>query len=132
MFDGAMTDLARTPEEAKEEIAEMTAPIASPKASVPKYPYGLCLCLEDETLEKLGLAGDLPEVGEMIAFHGMARVTCASKNEREMGDGTTKECTRVELQITHMGIAQPPEDPVAKSEARRKRFYEEPDGDEAD
>lgn len=132
MFDGAMVDLARTPEEAKEDIAETVAPIGA-KASVPKYPYGTCICLEDETLEKVGLAGDLPEVGEIIAFHGIARVTCASKNEREMGDGTTKECTRVELQITHMGIAAPSEDPVEKSEARRKRFYhEEPDGDESD
>jgi len=103
---GAMTDMARTPQEVKEELAK-NMPIASadmPKPMVPTYPYGLCISLDEETMDKLGIDGDLPEVGEMIHFCAMARVTSASMNEREGADGTKETCCRVELQITHLGL----------------------------
>ncbi len=103
---GAMTDMARTPEDVKEEVAKMSpSPIAEGgKPMVPTYPYGLCVSLDEESMEKLGLDGDLPEVGEMIHFCAMARVTSASMNEREGTDGTKETCRRVELQITHLGL----------------------------
>lgn len=116
-----MVSMAHTPEEAKEEAAEMMPATAS----VPKYPYGLCISLDDDSLEKLGLAGDLPQVGDVVQFTAMARVTSASQNERETGEGKAEQECRVELQITDMGIpaVDAAEDQVARSAARRKRFY---------
>jgi hypothetical protein len=107
---GAMTDMARTPEDVKKELGKDMAMMASPamssgiKPTVPTYPYGLCVSLDEESMAKLGLDGDLPEVGEMIHFCAMARVTSASMNEREGTDGAKETCRRVELQITHLGL----------------------------
>lgn len=120
-----MVSMAKSPEEMKEDMADMPAPVAANKISGPKYPYGLCISLDDETLEKLGLEGDLPAVGETMHFEAIARVTCASANESEGMDGATRMCRRVELQITDMGVPDP--DPAGRAEeasaARRKRFY---------
>lgn len=102
-----MTSMANTPDEVKEDLAQMAAPIAGSKMSGPKYPYGLCLSLDDDTLKKLGLGGGLPSVGEQVRFEAIARVTSASENERETTEGATEKCCRVELQITDMGVNTP-------------------------
>lgn len=119
-----LVSMARTPQEAKEEVAKYDAP-ATASSSVPTYPYGLCISLEDESLEKLGLGGELPAVGEVLQFCAIAKVTSASMHEREKPDGTKDQCCRIELQITDMGV---PAGDVAgqqieRKEARRKRFY---------
>ena len=125
----AMVDLAKTPEEVKEEIKEMAMPaMASPSApKVPQYPYGLCISFDDDTLEKLKLSGDLPAAGEMIHFMATAKVTNANESERIGEDGKAKKCCRVELQITEIGLIGPQAD-------RSERWYGkgEPDGDEDD
>lgn len=101
----SMVDLARTPEDVKKEIGK-DMPSAAPIAdrTVPTYPYGLCVSLDEETLAKLKLDGDMPDVGEMIHFCAMAKVTSASMSEREGTDGAKETCRRVELQITHLGL----------------------------
>jgi len=125
-----MIDMAKSPEEVKEEVGKMMPTVASKIAdapAVPVYPYGLCLSLEDDSIEKLALGDDLPEVGEMIHLCAMAKVTSVSKNERETTDGEKKLCRRIELQITHLATENEDEEDaegqLAKSEARRKRFY---------
>lgn len=115
---GQMIDMAITPAEVKEELAERSAPIAD--YPVNKYPYGLCISLDNETMEKLGLSGDLPEVGEMIHLCAMAKVTSASANERETTDGKTETSCRVELQITNMALESEDEE---NQIMRRSRFY---------
>lgn len=60
---------------------------------VPQYPYGLTLCLNDQTLDKLNMEGDC-EVGDHVHFHCLAKVTSASDHEN-MGK-------RIELQIVAM------------------------------
>ena len=112
----AMVDLAKTPAEVKKEVADMTMPAmpASSKPSVAEYPYGLCISIEDETLKKLGLDGDLPAAGEMLHFVAMAKVTNASEQERLDSDGKPQKCCRVELQIVQMGLIGPPEDRASK------------------
>lgn len=114
-----MVSMAHTPEEAKVEAKEMAAP------SVPKYPWGLCLRLDEDSLKKLGLDGDLPQVGESMQFVAMAKVTSASIHESENPDGSKRQCCNVELQITDMGVpaVDAAEVQIEKSEARRKRFY---------
>lgn len=135
MFNMPLVDMARTPEEVKEEVAERSAAVAvTPSPSVPVYPYGLCISLDDETLEKLGLDGPLPPVGATLVCLCECRVTSASASEREDMNGKKSSCNRVELQITKMGC--PPPDPgsqaIAASEMRQGRWYghAEPDGDE--
>jgi len=68
----------------------------------PTYPYGLCISLTEEELEKLGLDEELPPIGATLHFMAMAKVTSVSQNERTCADGTTERCCRVELQIQQM------------------------------
>lgn len=118
---GKMMNMARTPAEVKEDI-ERSSPSVAPKsnATAPVYPYGLCISLDEESLAKLKIDGDLPDVGDMIHFCAMARVTSASEREEETAGGEKKVCRRVELQITDLGM----ENEAAENEgARRDRFY---------
>jgi hypothetical protein len=65
--------------------------------SPPIYPYGLCISLCNDELEKLGLSYEDLQTGDMIDFRCLASVT--SKSSHENGDG---ENQRVELQIQFM------------------------------
>src|SRR5882757_395947 len=127
-----MVSLAKTPQEMQKDAADMPMSVASNKVSGPEYPYGCCISLDDETLDKTGLGGDIPAAGETIHITAMAKVTCASVRDEIGTDSTTKQCRRVELQITDMDVmGNPVEDQIAKSDARRKRFYGgDDDGDE--
>lgn len=142
MFHAPMVDLAKTPDDVKKEETNNGLGVAAgmkPKVAV--YPYGCCLSLDDETLKKLGLDGDMPQIGEMVHFCCMAKVTSASQNEQEDDTGVKSTCHRVELQIIQMGVPGADGREVAAhmrdeaTSARRKRFYPsqnaEPDGDEA-
>lgn len=95
----SLVSMARKPEIPKEESYLTT--------SVSQYPYGLCLCLQNEDLERLGMT-DLPEAGDMIILNAIAKVTSVSSRESE----DSPPDRRVELQITHLGVddEQPGED----------------------
>lgn len=129
-----MVNMAKTPEDVKKEIGGLypSAPMAS---TTSVYPHGLCISFDDETLKKLGMEGDVPQIGESVKFNATAKVTSASLNEHENADGSKEQCCRIELQITDMDMtsSDPADDDLKRSEARRKRFYGggEPDGDEA-
>ena len=70
--------------------------------SSPEYPYGLEICLDECTLEKLGIE-ELPKVGDMVMISAMAKVCAVS--EREMRDDEMDR--RMSLQITEMGLGAP-------------------------
>lgn len=70
----------------------------SPMMETADYPYGLCLSLDDDDLERLDLADDM-EAGDTITFLATAKVTSVSA--RESGG---KVCKRVELQVTDLGF----------------------------
>jgi hypothetical protein len=120
MFKG-MVDMGQTPEEIKKDVSPMPAMEAP---SAPTYPYGLCISLTENELEKLGLEGDMPEIGELVHLMGMAKVTSVSEHERELPDGTKKRCCRVELQIVALKAEdedeEDPEERRERSEARDK------------
>ena len=119
-----LINLARSAAEVKKDAPE-TLPSNGLKYEGPMYPYGTCISLEDETLEKLDLDDDMPSVGDIIQFNAIAKVTSVSENEREGTDGIKSKCRRVELQITDMGIpgVNEADRAVEKSAARRARFY---------
>lgn len=76
--------------------------------SPPDYPYGLCISLCEDELEKLNLDDSEVSVGDMVHLVCMATVTSISKHDSEMNGPSC----RVELQITH--IAAEDEDEETK------------------
>lgn len=129
-----MADMAKTPDEVKRDMP-MAMPSSASKATAPVYPYGLCISIDQDDMAKLGLAGDLPQVGEMIHLAAMAKVTSVSENEREDTDGKKSKCCRVELQITHLATENEDDEvetALKASAGRRKRFYGDTESAEAD
>jgi hypothetical protein len=102
-----LVSMQMTEQEAKEESC-----IASPSESdLPRYPYGLCLDLDDETLQKLGIT-DMPAVGSTMKLMAIVRVTRISQYENQDGkDGS------LGLQITDMGLDSDAA-PAARSDAQ--------------
>lgn len=77
----------------------------------PEYPYGLEICLDEKSLQKLGIE-KLPACGDMLEVSALAKVCAVS--EREFSD--EKSDRRVSLQITAMAVkpAQVNEDAAEK------------------
>lgn len=65
----------------------------------PKYPYGLSLRLNEESITKLGIS-EMPEVGNEMSV--IAIVTIEEVSEREVLDG--KKQRNISLQITEMSL----------------------------
>jgi len=86
-----MVSMERTPV----EMAEAS----NPTYNIPKYSYGLSLCFDQETLDKLDLDTSDVEVGDLLHLFAMAEVTSVSKNDT----GNGEKC-RVELTLTHVGL----------------------------
>lgn len=127
-----MVDMARTPVDVKKEIKAMSSPPISPDATAPVYPYGLCLTLTQDELDKLGLDGDCG-VGDMIHLAAMAKVTSCSESERETADGKKEKTCRIELQITHLATENEDEEGESMSaEARAGRRYGAGEANEED
>lgn len=70
----------------------------------PRYPYGLCLHLDDDVMQKLGLS-KLPEVGKPMMLTALVDVTSVSENEYQTEGGKTEKRQSVSLQITDLGLA---------------------------
>lgn len=87
----AMKDMARDPGSLSEDFYPST------EAVINRYPFGLCISMCKEELDKLSLP--MPEVGDMVEIRGLARVTATRESQRE---GQDEPDLRVELQITHL------------------------------
>ena len=98
-----MIDMAKSAFEVTKEKADWSAPMSA-AAMVDKYPWGLSISFDQDTLEKLGLDGAMPDVGSVFKFTAEARITSASQNERESSEGGTKMDNRVEAQIVKMSV----------------------------
>lgn len=89
----AMVNMKRAPER-----EEMPGEIEDDE---PRYPYGLCIRLGKDELEKLGITS-LPTVG--VEMNVMARATVKSVSSYEtQGEGADMS---VELQITDLEVGQ--------------------------
>jgi hypothetical protein len=87
-----MINMKQSAEEAKEQ-SEKSA------IDMPEYPYGLCLSLDDDALEKLGITA-LPKVGSVMTITAKAYVKGTSAYNTQGGESES----RMELQITDMEI----------------------------
>jgi hypothetical protein len=117
-----MIDMARSTEEVKKDLAPPCAP--SPDCTAPVYPYGLCINLTEDELEKLGIDGEC-DVGDVIHLFAMAEVTSKSEHKSKTSDGAEKQCCRIELQITHLGLEDEDREEMAdadRQERGRKRY----------
>lgn len=98
-----MVNMKMTAEEAKEYTS---APVSVGDA--PAYPYGLTVCLNDDSLKKLGYDNP-PPVGVQLRLTAMVTVTSTGVNQQQDGD---KEA-RCDLQITDMELTKPAPDAAA-------------------
>lgn len=86
-----LISMANSPAEAKEQVTYDSTP--------PKYPYGLSISLNDETLKKLGIT-ELPKVGAPIMITAKCEVCAVSAYDSQQGGAEAN----VSLQITDMAI----------------------------
>lgn len=97
-----------TAEEQKEKAEKYSGPeLASPSSYSSRYPYGLELRLDNDTLEKLDV-DTLPKVGKRIRIEAIAVVTGAHINESRRGK-TTEKNKSLELQIQKLAISGDPQ-----------------------
>lgn len=108
-----MISMKLSPAEAKKETDYGTP--SSDSADQPAYPWGLTICLDDMTLEKLGIT-TLPDVG--TPFTLTARVEVCSTSQYQNQQGADKNLS---LQITDMQLDAPP--PQKSPEERASAFY---------
>jgi hypothetical protein len=96
-----MASMELTPAQSTEEGAEM-------QQYQPRYAVGE-LYLGDEAIKALGLA-ELPQVGSMIAFSGMAKVVSISQRDdnRVNPDGDAETC--MSLQPVDLVVRPPARD----------------------
>ena len=83
-----MVDISQSPE------AE------SPGSEASKYPYGLLINLDGETMKKLGLDKALPSVGQTMSLTATVKVTGLHQEEEQ-----DETCYTSSLQITAMELA---------------------------
>lgn len=93
-----MINMQLSKEEADEEAG------IAPEA--PKYPYGLCICLDDDSLAKLGIT-TLPAIGQELVLMARCKVTATRAYENQGEDGSDSEQS-VDLQITDMDVSNAP------------------------
>jgi hypothetical protein len=75
----------------------------------PEYPYGLCISLCKDELEKLGIKIEDYKIGDVIALDAVTKVKAISQDDQGYD--------RLELQITELGI-ETEDDHDAKPVAR--------------
>jgi hypothetical protein len=90
-----MTSLINMQQSA-EEAKEYTQPSVD---EAPKYPWGLCITLNDDSLEKLGVK-TLPAAGTVVTIVARAEVSGVRENQTQGG----KTEASLDLQITDMQL----------------------------
>lgn len=99
----------------KKEAAEDYGSCAPVPGEMPLYPYGLTICLNDESLKKLGMS--LPAVG--TKFHLMAIVEVKSARADKVQDGDPE--IGADFQITDMELT--PDSGESASERHATKLY---------
>lgn len=84
----------------KEELAEQHTAMIAPAPDYPQdiYPYGLCISLCEEELEKLSLSSDV-DAGDIIHLQAIGKVTSVNKRDTDQG-----QKVRVEIQLTDIAL----------------------------
>lgn len=83
-------------EMSKKEAEEYTKPTPD---DGPKYPWGLCITLNDDSLKKLGV-DELPSVDTEVTIVAKAQVSRISDSQTQGGESNRS----MDLQITDMQV----------------------------
>lgn len=85
--------------------AEAAANYGSPVSpgQLQKYPYGLCVSLCKDELEKLEIDFDSCCIGDFLHLHSLAKITSKSNNETEEGDNPRLELVLAFLEVEDEG-----------------------------
>lgn len=94
-----LTSLKLSAKEAKED---MGVPSVAGKSDLPKYPYGLQIRLDTETLQKLGIDLSAYPLGATCVIEARGQITDKSEHQRLGG----KERLNLEIQLTDIGISE--------------------------
>jgi hypothetical protein len=97
----------------KKETKEAMMPVPSDAKYMPQYPYGLCLNLGNDSLEKLDIP--LPAVGSELILMTKVKVVSASMQENQ----NKEKNMSAGLQITDMAL-----EPVKNRKETSKILYE--------
>lgn len=89
-----LVSMKQDPKEAAEDYGSC-APVPG---EMPLYPYGLSICLNDESLKKLGMS--LPAVGSKFMLTAMVEVSSARADKVQDGDAEIG----ADFQITDMQL----------------------------
>lgn len=108
-----LVDLELTDEDKLDAILPMPM-------ETPDYPCGLCICLTETEVEKLGLDFDC-DVGDMVDIRAFAVVTCVNKS-----DGPNGPRGRVELQIQKMAVENEMTEEAPEPEESAEPEHDEP------
>lgn len=102
-----LISMKNTPKEIAEEKSQMASPA---NYDMPEYPYGLSICLSEESIAKLGLSG-LPQAGDEMIVVAMVKVSRVASTETDGGINRG-----LDLQITDLSLDPAKKDPnkVAK------------------
>lgn len=106
-----MIDMKRKPE-AKTMLGEAV------QSDAPEYPYGLRLCLDDESLTKLGIT-ELPAIDAEFKVTALVCVVSVSQYESQ---GSDKPNRSVDLQIEMMELA-PAQEEAGEGKSIAQRMY---------
>lgn len=87
-----------------------------------KYPYGLCISLCKDEMEKLDLNFEDMEVGEILHLHALARVTSRSNQETEGGDNPRIELVLAFLEVENEDKENQEEDRVTPAKKLAKLY----------
>jgi hypothetical protein len=78
---------------------EKMYPTMADSGDGPKYPWGLCITLEKEQLDKLGLSEN-PKTDTVFTITAKAEVTSVSANQTQEGERRS-----ITLQITDLALS---------------------------
>jgi len=93
-----LVSMKRTAKDKREDAGE-AAPMS---AIAPDYPYGPCINLDKDELDKIGMK-QLPTVGSEMGLHVKVKVTRVTSSAVEGED--SEDC--VSMQITDMAVVPP-------------------------
>lgn len=99
----------------KKEAKDTIGPVSTKEAlaNAPRYPYGLEIRLDTETLKKLGINLDDYKLGETCVIEARAQITDKGEHQRLGGE----ERINLELQITDLAIGADKKEKKKKAEA---------------
>lgn len=95
----AMVSMKRSPADKRGDKMD-TAPM---EAIEPDYPWGLCVHMDKDELDKLGIK-ELPKIGTTMTLDCVVKVTRVSQSASEGNTKQAEESRSVDFQITDIGI----------------------------